>query len=110
MRDMFQNHLLQLLSLTAMEPPSQMTANAVRDEKVKVLKSIRWLDPKTIPRNAVRAQYRAGPIGGKLVSGYIEEKDVDPIVDHARRTRRCASTSTTGAGTACRSICARASG
>ncbi|HEY9227840.1 MAG TPA: glucose-6-phosphate dehydrogenase, partial [Gemmatimonadaceae bacterium] len=48
LRDMFQNHLLQLLSLTAMEPPPQMTANAVRDEKVKVLKSIRWLSPETI--------------------------------------------------------------
>src|SRR5205823_6747571 len=54
------------------------SAGAVRDEKVKVLKSVRWLDPDTIPRNAVRAQYRAGPISGKLVCGYSEEKDVDP--------------------------------
>ena len=77
-RDMFQNHLLQLLTLTAMEPPAQMSADAVRDEKVKVLKSVRWMQPETIPRNAVRAQYRAGPIDGKLVPGYIEEKDVDP--------------------------------
>ena len=77
-RDMFQNHLLQLLALTAMEPPYTMSAGAVRDEKVKVLKSVRWLDPETIPRNTVRAQYRAGPINGKLVCGYIEEKDVDP--------------------------------
>lgn len=77
-RDMFQNHLLQLLSLTAMEPPAQMTANAVRDEKVKVLKSIRWLTPETIPENAVRAQYTAGTIGGKPVPGYHEEPDVAP--------------------------------
>src|SRR4029079_6789697 len=77
-RDMFQNHLLQLLALTAMEPPYTMSAGAVRDEKVKVMKSVRWLDPETIPRNSVRAQYRAGPINGKLVCGYIEEKDVDP--------------------------------
>src|SRR4029079_5362901 len=77
-RDMFQNHLLQLLTLTAMEPPYTMSASAVRDEKVKVLKSVRWLQPETIPRNAVRAQYRAGPIGGKLVKGYIEEPDVSP--------------------------------
>ena len=77
-RDMFQNHLLQLLALTAMEPPYTMSAGAVRDEKVKVLKSVRWLDPERIPRSAVRAQYRAGPVNGKLVSGYIEEKDVDP--------------------------------
>ena len=77
-RDMFQNHLLQLLALTAMEPPYTMSADAVRDEKVKVLKSVRWLTPETIPRTAVRAQYRAGPVNAKLVSGYIEEKDVDP--------------------------------
>src|ERR1041385_9209035 len=48
-RDMFQKHLLQLVALTAMEPPSRMRADAVRDEKVKVLKAIRWLTPKTIP-------------------------------------------------------------
>jgi glucose-6-phosphate 1-dehydrogenase len=76
-RDMFQNHLLQLLSLTAMEPPPQMSANAVRDEKVKVLKSIRWLTPETIPSNTVRAQYTGGVIGGKPVRGYTEEPDVD---------------------------------
>jgi glucose-6-phosphate 1-dehydrogenase len=77
-RDMFQNHLLQLLSLTAMEPPPQMSANAVRDEKVKVLKSIRWLTPETIPGNAVRAQYTAGTLKGKAVPGYTEEPDVSP--------------------------------
>ncbi|MDB4878292.1 MAG: glucose-6-phosphate 1-dehydrogenase [Gemmatimonadetes bacterium] len=77
-RDMFQNHLLQLLSLTAMEPPPQMSANAVRDEKVKVLKSIRWLTPETINENTVRAQYTGGVIGGKHVHGYTEEPDVDP--------------------------------
>jgi glucose-6-phosphate 1-dehydrogenase len=77
-RDMFQNHLLQLLSLTAMEPPAQMLANAVRDEKVKVLKSIRWLTAETIPDNTVRAQYTAGTMNGKPVPGYREEKDVDP--------------------------------
>jgi glucose-6-phosphate 1-dehydrogenase len=77
-RDMFQNHLLQLLSLTAMEPPAQMSANSVRDEKVKVLKSIRWLTPESIPENAVRAQYTAGSVGGKPVPGYVQEKDVAP--------------------------------
>jgi glucose-6-phosphate 1-dehydrogenase len=75
-RDMFQNHLLQLLSLTAMEPPPQMSANAVRDEKVKVLRSIRMLTPETIPHNTVRAQYTAGSMGGKAVRGYIDEPDV----------------------------------
>jgi glucose-6-phosphate 1-dehydrogenase len=75
-RDMFQNHLLQLLALTAMEPPAAMTADAVRDEKVKVLRSIRWFTPETIPHNAVRAQYAAGKIKDKDVAGYRDEPDV----------------------------------
>jgi glucose-6-phosphate 1-dehydrogenase len=65
-RDMFQNHLLQLLTLTAMEPPASMSADAVRDEKVKVLKSLRWLQGNDIDTAAVRAQYAT----------YREEKDV----------------------------------
>src|SRR5260221_9259712 len=73
---MFQNHLLQLLALTAMEPPPGMTADAVRDEKVKVLKSVRWLTPESIPSSAVRAQYTAGVAGGNLVAGYRDEPDV----------------------------------
>jgi glucose-6-phosphate 1-dehydrogenase len=75
-RDMFQNHLLQLLALTAMEPPPSMTANAVRDEKVKVLKSIRWFTPESIPTSAVRAQYAAGTMRSKAVPGYRDEPDV----------------------------------
>ncbi len=75
-RDMFQNHLLQLLALTAMEPPPSMTADAVRDEKVKVLKSVRWLTPETIPTSAVRAQYAAGAVNDNLVAGYRDEPDV----------------------------------
>jgi len=77
-RDMFQNHLLQLLALTAMEAPAQMSAGCVRDEKVKVLKSIRWLTPKTIPDNAVRAQYGAAEVAGKKLPSYREEPDVSP--------------------------------
>jgi glucose-6-phosphate 1-dehydrogenase len=77
-RDMFQNHLLQLLALTAMEPPPSMTADAVRDEKVKVLKSIRWLTPETIPTSAVRAQYGPGVVHGRPVPGYRQEPDVAP--------------------------------
>src|SRR4051812_45109349 len=76
LRDMFQNHLLQLLTLTAMEPPPTMSANAVRDEKVKVLRSIRWLSDETITENAVRAQYTAGSDAGKQVRGYTEEPNV----------------------------------
>jgi len=75
-RDIIQNHLLQLLALTAMEPPASMTADAVRDEKVKVLRSIRWFSPETIPENAVRAQYTAGTMKGEAVPGYRDEPDV----------------------------------
>jgi glucose-6-phosphate 1-dehydrogenase len=75
-RDMFQNHLMQLLALTAMEPPPAMTADAVRDEKVKVLRSIRWLTPETIPANTVRAQYAAGKLKDQDVPGYRDEPDV----------------------------------
>ena len=78
LRDMFQNHLLQLLTLTAMEPPPQMSANAVRDEKVKVLQSIRALTPESIALHAVRAQYTAGVMNGKPVRGYTEENNVAP--------------------------------
>ena len=75
-RDMFQNHLLQLLTLTAMEPPANMAADAVRDEKVKVLKSIRWLRDREIDRAAVRAQYASGQADGAGVAGYREEPNV----------------------------------
>jgi glucose-6-phosphate 1-dehydrogenase len=77
-RDMFQNHLLQLLTLTAMEPPVEMSADAVRDEKVKVLRSVRWLTAETIPRDTVRAQYVAGRMDGKAVPGFLEEENVNP--------------------------------
>lgn len=77
-RDMFQNHLLQLLALTAMEAPAQMSAGCVRDEKVKVLRSIRWLTPNTIPDNAVRAQYAIGEVNGTVLPAYRDEPDVSP--------------------------------
>ena len=77
-RDMFQNHLLQLLALTAMELPTAMEANLVRDEKVKVLRSLRPITPKTIQQCAVRAQYGAGTSKGTAVQGYRHEPDVSP--------------------------------
>jgi glucose-6-phosphate 1-dehydrogenase len=77
-RDMFQNHLLQLLSLTAMEPPTAFRANAVRDEKVKVLDAIRPFQPATIDQNAVRGQYGPGESDGVSVRGYREEPGVNP--------------------------------
>jgi glucose-6-phosphate 1-dehydrogenase len=75
-RDMFQNHLLQLLCLTAMEPPVVFEADAVRAEKVKVLHSIRPFDEGAIDDWAVRGQYGPGVVGGKKVPGYREEEKV----------------------------------
>ena len=78
MRDMIQSHLLQLLTLVAMEPPVSMEAEALRDEKVKVLKSIRPIPPEGVPSHAFRAQYRQGDIGGKPAAGYLQEEGVAP--------------------------------
>ena len=69
LRDMVQNHMLQLLALVAMEPPAQFDATAVRDEKVKVLRGLRPLNPG----DSVTGQYRAGAIGGAAVPGYDDE-------------------------------------
>jgi glucose-6-phosphate 1-dehydrogenase len=73
-RDIFQNHLLQLIALTAMEPPIDLAADSVRNEKVKVLKSIHTPGPKHV----VRGQYGRGYIEGQEVPGYREEAGVDP--------------------------------
>ena len=78
LRDMIQSHLLQLLSLVAMEPPVSMEAEALRDEKVKVLKSIRPLVKSAVHAQAFRAQYAAGEIAGKPVPAYVQEDRVDP--------------------------------
>jgi glucose-6-phosphate 1-dehydrogenase len=77
-RDMFQNHLLQLLCLTAMEPPVAFEADAVRAEKVKVLQSIRPFRDEDIDDWAVRGQYGPGVVGGKTVPGYRSEEKVKP--------------------------------
>ena len=66
-RDMLQNHMIQLLTLTAMEPPARFEADAVRDEKVKVLRALRPLEPGEIPMRTVRAQYAKGAAGGVAV-------------------------------------------
>jgi glucose-6-phosphate 1-dehydrogenase len=75
-RDMVQNHLLQLLALTAMEPPVTFRADAVRSEKVKVLAAIRPIRGEDVRKYAVLGQYGAGSIGGTRVKGYREEKGV----------------------------------
>jgi glucose-6-phosphate 1-dehydrogenase len=73
LRDVIQNHALQLLSLVAMEPPASFDADLVRDEKAKALHAVRPLDPA---RDAVRGRYAAGWLGGEHVPGYREEEDV----------------------------------
>lgn len=75
LRDMIQNHLMQLLCLVAMEPPCSLDANSVRDEKVKVLRSIRKMSADEIAQHTVRAQYKAGSSEGLPVKGYLEEGD-----------------------------------
>jgi glucose-6-phosphate 1-dehydrogenase len=76
LRDLIQNHLLQLLMLTAMESPVSFSADDIRDEKVKVLHSIKAPTVDDVPDMAVRAQYSAGVVGGKDVPGYLEEDGV----------------------------------
>lgn len=78
MRDMLQNHMLQVLSLVAMEPPVSLEAEAIRDEKVKLLKSIRPFTPESVARQVVRGQYFAGVIEGKPQVGYRQEAKVKP--------------------------------
>ncbi len=78
MRDMLQNHLMQLLTVVAMEPPASMDAESVRDEKVKVLKSMRLITEDKIDQHLVRARYSAGTSKGQPVHGYMDEQGVDP--------------------------------
>ncbi len=77
-RDVFQNHMLQLLALTAMEAPVAFNADAVRDEKVKVLKALRPLDGREAILNTYRAQYTSGMEDGHRVPGYKDENGVSP--------------------------------
>jgi glucose-6-phosphate 1-dehydrogenase len=78
LRDLVQNHMLQLLALLAMEPPTSFSANQLRDEKVKVLHSIIPPRPETVADMALRAQYGPGVIAGQHVRGYLEEPGVAP--------------------------------
>lgn len=73
LRDMVQNHLLQLLCLIAMDPPADLSADSIRDEKVKVLKALKRITPDMMERYVVRGQYTAGTSDGKPVPGYLEE-------------------------------------
>jgi glucose-6-phosphate 1-dehydrogenase len=76
LRDMIQNHALQLLTMLAMEPPSSADADAIRDEKLKVLRSLKPFDSHSVARDVVRGQYRSGMVEGQSVKGYLEEDKV----------------------------------
>ncbi|WP_118865558.1 glucose-6-phosphate dehydrogenase [Haemophilus haemolyticus] len=76
MRDMFQNHLLQVLAMVAMEPPAIINANSMRDEVAKVMHSLRPLTSEDMEHNLVLGQYTAAEINGKMENGYLEEKGV----------------------------------
>jgi glucose-6-phosphate 1-dehydrogenase len=78
LRDIVQNHIFQLLTLVAMEPPSTLAAEAVRGEKVKVLDAIRPMAPEDVLRSTVRGQYGEGELGGRRVPGYRQEPKVSP--------------------------------
>jgi len=78
LRDMLQNHLMQLFCLTAMEPPNALDADSIRTEKVKVIQATHLADVQNLERSAVRGQYSAGWMKGKNVPGYRQESGVNP--------------------------------
>ncbi|MDP4292330.1 MAG: glucose-6-phosphate dehydrogenase, partial [Bacteroidota bacterium] len=78
LRDMLQNHLLQVVGLTAMEPPSSMDADAIRDETMKVMQSLKPIKEEDVARQVIRGQYMASHVRGEYIPGYREEKGVDP--------------------------------
>ncbi len=78
LRDMIQSHLMQLMTLVAMEPPVEFTANAVRDEKMKVLRALRRFRPQDVNTHSVAAQYASGHVNGDDVQAYVREDDVSP--------------------------------
>lgn len=78
LRDMVQSHLLRLVTLIAMEPPSSFDSDAVRNEQLKVLQSLRKLKPEEVDANVIRGQYINSTINGKAVKGYREETNVNP--------------------------------
>ncbi len=78
LRDIVQNHVMQVLALTLMEPPATFDANGIRDEKVKALRAVDVLTPEEVPFEVVRGQYRKGWVEGQEVRSYREEEGVDP--------------------------------
>ena len=78
LRDMFQNHMLQMLSLVAMEPPASFAAEPIRDEKVKLLRSLRPFPPDALDKWIVRGQYAPGVVSGEPIPGYLQEAGIKP--------------------------------
>jgi len=78
LRDMLQNHLLQIVGFTAMEPPSSMDAVAIRNETFKVFQSLKPIREEDVPTQVIRGQYTVSNVRGKLIPGYREEKGIDP--------------------------------
>ena len=78
LRDMIQSHLMQVMTLVAMEPPVEFTADAVRDEKMKVLRAVRRFEPEQVKKQTVAAQYASGIVSGDKVSAYVAEEGVSP--------------------------------
>lgn len=78
LRDMVQNHLLQLLCIVAMEPPSSLSQDAIRDEKLKILKALKPIPLQEVPEKTVRGQYQEGAIAGQPVQGYLQEQGIPP--------------------------------
>ena len=108
LRDLVQNHMLQLLTLVCMEPPATFEADKVRDEKVKVLQAITPPTPEEVRRDTVARSTRPASRAARRSSA-TSRRTACPTTRAPRPTRRCAWRSTTGAGRACRSSCARAS-
>jgi len=78
LRDMVQNHLLQLVAIVALEPPSKFEADAIRNEKLKIFQSLRPIDPENVAMQVVRGQYLAASLKGKRVNDYRAESNVSP--------------------------------
>ncbi len=87
LRDMVQNHLLQLLCLVSMEPPTDLRADSIRDEKVKIVRALRRFSVEDVAKCVVRGQYSEGAIGGKTVAGYRAEAEREQGIDHGNIRR-----------------------
>ena len=107
LRDMIQNHLIQMMTFATMEPPALWDAEMIRDHKVEVLKAVRTVDPDA---DAVRGQYTAGLVEGEPRHRVPRRARRRSRRRAPTRSRRCGCTSTRGGGKACRSCCGRASG